>query len=122
MFDGLALNYKGGGFVRTDYSYGVMRFPASKADELRIPYGGNNAQGATNMGGSEIKELPFTGNGFLGNNKSSHNPYLIPEFQYPPASPIDIPNGTELYEVTQNGHKVLRAVFDEEFKRFVPTY
>ena len=56
---------------------------------------------------------PFTGNGFT----SATNGQIIPEFY---SDGLSINNGAQMIEITSEGKEILKAVFDEDLKKFVP--
>ncbi|MEH7381914.1 transglutaminase-like domain-containing protein [Bacillus sp. JJ1533] len=137
IVDGLALHYRVGdngekAFTYSDYSVGIIRYPADHTDIIKIPLGGNTSADVTraerilndidsaDMNKIEIhkSDRPFTGNGItLSDN------HRIVEFKYADGSQVDIPpNGAEMYEFTRTGHKILIAVFNRAELKWVKAY
>jgi hypothetical protein len=90
----------------TDDILGVIRFKTTESSEIQIPY-------AKEMGGSITDAPPFTGNGFT----SATNGQVIPKFKC--GSYLNVEDGAELYEISQDGTETLRAVFDKNIGKFI---
>ncbi|MBZ5753905.1 hypothetical protein K9V48_27865, partial [Metabacillus sp. DBTR6] len=123
IFEGLRLDYESTPKWPNEYltsnSALAIRFKALKPENYKIPFGGNNEDAASVMvSGDELEDFirevqgdPFTGNGFT----KSEN-YIVPE--YGSKSKVDLYEGTELYEITNQGERLI-AVYSEEDMRFI---
>jgi|GEM_PF-6463247 len=111
-YNTLRLDYQGSRFNDAgDSSLGVIRFKTGDVEKVQIPYG-------PVLGGKETEGYPFTGNGFV----SAGNGAIVPEFKISNTSErvfLDIPEGAEIYRVTQNGEEILEGIYDMEFNRFI---
>ena len=58
---------------------------------------------------------PFTGNGFT----SATNGQIIPEFY---SDGVSLNNGAQMLEITSDGKEILKAVYNEDLKKFVSVY
>ena len=108
IFDSLCLGYPGSEFkpIRDD-SIGVIRFTTGESSRLSIPYG-------KEMGGTEVAQQPFTGNGFT----KAINGQIIPEFKS--NGYLDVADGAQLVEIHKNGTETVRAVYSKIDKKFIP--
>lgn len=123
IFEGLRLDYKGTTEWPNEYltsdSALAIRFKALKPEAYKIPFGGNDEAAASIMvkGDHEndfIREVqgdPFTGNGFT--KSESH---IVPE--YVSLSKVDLDDGVELYEINNEGEKLI-AIYSEEDRKFI---
>ena len=111
LFEGLRLDYEGTPFSPADGSVTVIRFTSSEVSDIKIPFG----EGMPNPTGGKVSLMtpPFTGNGFT----SATNGQIIPEFY---SDGLSINNGAQMIEITSEGKEILKAVFDEDLKKFVP--
>ena len=109
IYDSLCLGYPTSKFKPLmDDSVGVIRFTTDESSEFSIPYG-------KEMGGTEVAQQPFTGNGFT----KAINGQIIPEFKS--NGYLDVTDGAELVEIHKNGTESVRAVYSKIDKRFIPT-
>lgn len=111
LFEGLRLDYEGTPFSPADGSVTVIRFTSSEVSDIKIPFG----EGMPNPTGGKVSLMtpPFTGNGFT----SATNGQVIPEFY---SDGLSINNGAQMIEITSEGKEILKAVYDEDLKKFVP--
>ena len=111
IFEGLRLDYDGTPFSPDDGSAMVIRFTSNEASNIKIPFG----DGMPNPAGGKVSSMtpPFTGNGFT----SATNGQIIPEFY---SDGLSINNGAQMIEITSEGEEILKAVYDEDLKKFVP--
>ena len=91
-----------------DDTLGVIVFKTPEAKNFKIPY-------SKEMGGTTFEKQPLMGNGFT----KAKNGQIIPEYKSDEF--LKITNGSELYEVSQNGTKKLRAVYNENYGKFIAT-
>lgn len=108
IYYGLRLDYSQTAFHLSDGSCGVIRFKAQNSVTAVIPRCPAN-------GGVEIASMPFTGHGFT----SAINGRLgVPEWQM---SGFAIIENAELWEVFSDGQEILRATYNKNLGKFVPT-
>jgi hypothetical protein len=112
--EGLRLDYSNSEFTVSsekfsnfnEDSVGAIRFPARDIEKIKIPY---------YLKTIKDEQLPLTGNGFTGSRN-----WLVPEYQYQQGHYTNIPDGAELYEITNSGEEILRGIFSNRKGKFVP--
>lgn len=108
IYNGLRLDYPGSVYnPMVDDSVGVIRYTTDEASKISIPYG-------PEIGGTEIGQPLFTGNGFT----KATNGQIIPEFKC--NSYLEITDGAQLIEISKDGTETLRAVYSELQGKFIP--
>lgn len=108
IYYGMRLDYSQTPFHLSDGSCGVIRFRAQNSSSAIVPKSPTN-------GGVETASMPFTGHGFTSGNNGRLG---VPELQM--SSFASIERG-ELWEVFSDGQEILRATFDRNLGKFVPT-
>lgn len=104
IYHGLRLDYKGTKFFIEDGSCGVIRFKSNNSKSVIIPSGGSYAK----------YDYPFTAHGFTAGKNGRLG---APEWHLP--NRVDLNDGSELWEVFSDGSEKLKAIFNEELKRFI---
>ncbi len=87
--------------------------PEFYSDGLSINNGAQMIEITSTGGKVSLMTPPFTGNGFT----SATNGQIIPEFY---SDGLSINNGAQMIEITSKGKEILKAVYDEDLKKFVP--
>ncbi len=99
IIGGLRLDYEGTLFRKDGAGYAVLRFRSNETAHLEIPF-------SPELGGEYQNPWPFTGNGFTSSTLGYGG---FPEYTFKGYyAPIE---GAELYEITPNGHEILRSIF-----------
>ncbi len=108
IYYGMRLDYSQTAFHLSDGSCGVIRFKAQNSVTAVIPRCPAN-------GGVEIASMPFTGHGFTSANNGRLG---VPEWQM---SGFAVMESAELWEVFSDGQEILRATYNKNLGKFVPT-
>lgn len=118
IYEGLRLDYENNPFSGGTSALAV-RFKAGNPDDYKIPFGGKNTEAVNKVTNGDLsmdyiateQKAPFTGNGFT----ESEN-YTIPEYRNDIRTPMH--EGAELYEITNQGEKLI-GVYSVKEKRFI---
>ncbi len=136
IIDGLALHYKTveeygqKAYNYSDYSVGAIRFPAVDISKINIPIGGNKQvdkqriENILNKLNDKTRErvlLHVDGRPYTGNGTTLSDNFVVPEFMYVEGFERELVAGTEIYEFTRTGHKVLVAFYNSE-KKLIKTF
>ena len=107
IYDSLRLDYPGSVYKpMSDDSLAVIRYTTDEASKITIPY-------SKEMGGTEIGQPPFTGNGFT----KAINGEIIPEFKCDDY--LKLSDGAQLIEIKKDGSEIIRAIYDVDFGKFI---
>ncbi|MEC0305036.1 hypothetical protein P4686_18770, partial [Terribacillus saccharophilus] len=107
IYHSLRLDYPGTVYnPLSNDSMGIIRYTTNEVSEVSIPYG-------PSMGGTIKDAPPFTGNGFT----KATNGQIIPEFKCNKF--LDVSDGAQLIELRSDGTELLRAIYSEDFGKFV---
>ena len=107
FYNSLRLDYPQSAFNPfSDDSIGVIRYKTDETSKIKIPY-------SKEMGGIDVGECPFSGNGFT----KAANGEIIPEFRSD--GYLEISDGSQLSEIKKDGTEFLRGVYDANKGKFV---
>lgn len=113
LYRALGLLYSGSPFSEADTEVHVLRWVAHRPDLYRLPYGGQNEAAMRAMQGWVIERFPFRGNGFAPGDTE-----VVAEFK---VDSVRLPHGAQMWRITKDGTETLRASFDADAGRWVPT-
>jgi hypothetical protein len=113
LYRALGLVYSGTAFSDSDTEVHVLRWVAHRPDLYRLPYGGQNESAMRAMQGWVIERPPFRGNGFAPGDTE-----VVAEFK---VDSVRLPHGAQMWRLTKDGTETLRASFDADAGRWVPT-
>lgn len=103
----LGLQYEGSPFSVDDEFLFVIRWNGYFAEQLRIPYGGQNEETVGAMpGGWVIEHPPFLGNGYVADSRLA-----IPEWKI---DSCRLPHRAEMWRIAQNGEELFAAVYSAD--------
>ena len=107
FYNSLRLDYPQSAFNPfSDDSIGVIRYKTDETSKIKIPY-------SKEMGGIDVGECPFSGNGFT----KAANGEIIPEFKYDEFAKLR--DKAEIVEIKKDGTEILRALYDEDLGKFI---
>lgn len=113
LVDALGLGGSGGLFDPVPDQVYVLRWPVVGAALYRVPFGGPTEQAMLAMpDGWVVEDPPFVGTGFAPNPARA-----IPEFK---VDSIPLPHGAELHQISATRRQRPCAVFDADWRRWVP--
>ncbi|KUL12045.1 hypothetical protein [Bacillus licheniformis] len=118
IYEGLRLDYENNPFSGGTSALAV-RYKAGNPNDYKIPFGGKNSEAVNKMTHDDLamdyiateQQSPFTGNGF-----TESKDYTIPEYRNDTRTPMH--EGAELYEITNQGEKLI-GIYSVKQKRFI---
>ena len=113
LYRALGLTYSGSSFSENDSEVFVLRWVAHRPDLYRLPYGGQHEAAMRAMQGWVIERPPFRGNGFAPGDTD-----VVAEFK---VDSVRLPHGAQMWRLSRDGSETLRASFDADSGRWVPT-
>ncbi len=113
LYRALGLVYSGSHFSEDDADVHVLRWVAHRPDLYRLPYGGQHEAAMRAMQGWVIERQPFRGNGFAPGDTD-----VVAEFK---VDSVRLPHGAQMWRLSRDGSETLRASFDADAGRWVPT-
>lgn len=105
LYHGIRLDYANTPFFIENGSCGVIRFKSLKSGDAVIPTGGT----------FDDWDYPFTAHGFTAGKNGRLG---VPEWNI--KGRINFEEGSEIWEVFNNGSETLKAVYSKELNKFVP--